>query len=665
MKLVIVLLLLCLSEVKVANGVIAYDCEDKNSDISTVSIRDVEPCPEPESAYDTVFTEVTVIQRNEIELTPVRTCLVEITRVIFHCGMFSHSSIVEGGVSTYVQTLGSEECNNLHRYKSLKLFDQYIGGILINGTISASITMLGELTDTGACDRVTYHENGKTWKNVVITAAVKITTQEYRAKIKLEENEISLSGGVTCPYLRGYCMDTNIGETVWQYQQSEACDAHMSLLYKGVATKVTQKSNKQTYIVIEREEKIFALSMVKRVEVCGLEMYQTEHPRLLVLDSLQHPTLNPKMKLLPQNTDLISYVNSKFLYIEQAYKREMDKLYVDIIYRRCLLHREILRNRLLLAPFTPSAISQILQNEKGYVGRVLGEVLYIMKCVPKKVQIRRTEKCFHELPISMNNRSLYMAPITRIIQGHAEEIDCNGVTPPLYHVDNEWIGLTPYPTVKGTPSKLGPELDTPLAFNPIQPVGQYGLYTPEEVSKVQRILTFGAERRAVENILTRRVAGMQTEAQGYSTIALFDEGEIKNLAESTIKHLWGWFSDIGTVVSGFLGFYLIFRMLKYGVTIALNAFQLYKIFGCGFQLLASLWNYLTIIVMYQSARSPKADSESRQTDDSEAGLAELALPRVDAPPVSSATIVNSPLGHSAQLYPTLPVGTHWSEESRN
>src|SRR3978361_256119 len=111
MKLVLVLLLLCLSQVKVANGVIAYDCEDKNSDISTVSIRDVEPCPEPESAYDTVFTEVTVIQRNEIELTPVRTCLVEITRVIFHCGMFSHSSIVEGGVSTYVQTLGSEECN--------------------------------------------------------------------------------------------------------------------------------------------------------------------------------------------------------------------------------------------------------------------------------------------------------------------------------------------------------------------------------------------------------------------------------------------------------------------------------------------------------------------------------------------------------------------------
>lgn len=659
MKICFVTGILLLMSARGGESILAYDCEDKGSDISAVSIRDIKPCPTPESAYDTVFTELMVIQRNEIELTPVKTCLVEVTRVMFHCGMFSHSSIVEGGVGNYIHTLGAEECNNLHRYKSIKLFDQYIGGILINGTTSASVTMLGSLDSTGACEGVTYHENGRTWKDVVITASIKVTAQEYHAKVKLEENEISLSGGITCAYIKGYCIDTNIGETVWQQQQSEACDAHMSLIYKGVATKVTQKSNKQIYMVIEKQDKVFAVAMIKKIEICDVEMYQTEHPRLLIFESLQHPNVNPSMKLLPQNTDLISYVNSKFLYIEQAYKREVDKLYIDTLYRRCLLHREILRNRLLLAPFTPSAISQILQNEKGYVGRVLGEVLYIMKCVPKTVQIRRTEKCYHELPITMNNRSLYMAPVTRIIQNQAEEIDCNGVTPPLYLVDNEWIGLTPHPTVKRAPNMLGPELDDSLDFQPIQPLGQYGLYTTEEVSKVQRILTFGAERRAVENILTRRVAGMQTEAQGYSTIALFDEGDIKHLAQSTFKQLWGYFSDVGMFFSGILGFYLIFRAVKYGISVLMNAFQLYKLFGCGFQLLASLWNYMSLILLYREGRKNERKCAAEQSV-KEVSETEIA----SGTEVVSEVIVSTP-PESGGLYPQLPKNSHWTDEIRN
>lgn len=45
------------------------------------------------------------------------------------------------------------------------------------------------------------------------------------------------------------------------------------------------------------------------------------------------------MPMLPLNVNLMNYVNSKFLYIEQAYKRDIDRLYVDTIHRRCLMRR--------------------------------------------------------------------------------------------------------------------------------------------------------------------------------------------------------------------------------------------------------------------------------------------------------------------------------------
>lgn len=95
------------------------------------------------------------------------------------------------------------------------------------------------------------------------------------------------------------------------------------------------------------------------------------------------------MTLLSHNTELTVYVNSKMLYIEQAYKRTLDSLYADAVYRRCLANREILKNRLLLAPVTPNALSTIIEHRLGYVGRVLGEVIYIVQCTPKIAQNQR------------------------------------------------------------------------------------------------------------------------------------------------------------------------------------------------------------------------------------------------------------------------------------
>lgn len=84
------------------------------------------------------------------------------------------------------------------------------------------------------------------------------------------------------------------------------------------------------------------------------------------------------MEILPYNTDPMNYINSKFLYKEQVYKGNLEKFYLDTIHRRCLVHRAVLKNR-LMAPMMPTLISQIVQEQGGDVERVLGEVLYIMK----------------------------------------------------------------------------------------------------------------------------------------------------------------------------------------------------------------------------------------------------------------------------------------------
>lgn len=645
MSIFLILMVLCYLNRSVA--LVAYDCMDPKINISVISIKDVAPCPNPVTDYQETPIKVTVLQKDEIKQVAVKSCLVEVTRIITYCGMHSHSSLVKKGLYSYIYQLGSDSCRDIHRYRTFSIFNRLIGQILMNGTTSESITIVGIVDSDGSCDGGSYVENGNEWNNVIVLATVKITTKNYLAPVKLIENEVSLLGGVTCPYVNGYCFDSTFGETMWDLDMGKNCEEDLTMLYKGKAQLVIEK-NSAKYLVIEQNSKVFALTLVKQNEICSFTVWTTEHPQILVIDETKE-TFGRKYKLEHpvQNINIMMYVNSKFMYVEQAYKRSIQKLYSDTVHRRCLTHREILINRLTMAPLTPSAIGMLIQRKSGYAGRVLGEVLYIMKCVPKKVEIRRTDHCYNELPISVNNESYFMSAVTHIIQPHAEEIECNLLTPPLYQIDGQWIGLTPHPVISDPPRRIEVEPEKRLKFNPIQPISSSGVYTIEEINKAQRSLTFGIERSAVENIIARRVAGLEVNNQGYSTLSIFDKSDLEKLARSTLHKVWGWFTDIGIFFSGIMGFYVICRGLKYIIEVFINGFHLYKLVGFSFTLLASLWSTLTMWVVHH---------HEKQSASSKDGICRQPDPEIltEEQPLALAS-------NSTGLYPEI---SHWTEKEK-
>lgn len=92
-----------------------------------------------------------------------------------------------------------------------------------------------------------------------------------------------------------------------------------------------------------------------------------------------------------------------------------------------------------------------LDTLEEYLGSVVHNEMHT-----KAVTIRRTTKCYHELPILVSNQSRFMAPLTKIIQNHAE-VDCNHLIPLLYFLDDQWVGLAPNPTVSTPPKQLAIE----------------------------------------------------------------------------------------------------------------------------------------------------------------------------------------------------------------
>lgn len=239
-----------------------------------------------------------------------------------------------------------------------------------------------------------------------------------------------------------------------------------------------------------------------------------------------------------------------------------------------------------------------------------------------------------------------MSAITHIIQSHAEEIECNLVTPPLYQIDGQWIGLIPHPVIADPPRRIEVEPEKRLKFTSIQPISSSGVYTVEEINKAQRSLTFGIERSAVENIIARRVAGLEVNNQGYSTLNIFDKGDLDKLARSTLEKVWGWFTDIGIFFSGIMGFYIVCRGIKYVIGVFINGFHLYKLVGLSFTLLASFWSTLTMWVVHNHKQPFSTPEQPQQRIIDEAQS-----------PATPATSSNS-----TGLYPEVH---HWTEKEQS
>lgn len=65
----------------------------------------------------------------------------------------------------------------------------------------------------------------------------------------------------------------------------------------------------------------------------------------------------------------------------------------------------------LLLTIDPTGFAYTHTKEPGYTAVLLGEVVFLIKCVPTEVKIRETELCYNELPVLHKNQSVIYGSI--------------------------------------------------------------------------------------------------------------------------------------------------------------------------------------------------------------------------------------------------------------
>ena len=139
----------------------------------------------------------------------------------------------------------------------------------------------------------------------------------------------------------------------------------------------------------------------------------------------------------------------------------------------------------------------------GYIARLAGEVVYIVKCTPINVKIHHAKECYEELPVISGHTSWFLTPKTYIqirtgtyIQIRTgTQIECDSIILPYYKEVNNWISLTPTPRkIEKNITVFKPKIIKNWTLEKLNSLATSGIYPHQDLEKFEERLLFPMEK---------------------------------------------------------------------------------------------------------------------------------------------------------------------------
>ncbi|AJG39049.1 glycoprotein [Lishi spider virus 1] len=632
-------------------GFLAFDCSNPNINYTLVNTREVEECiiSTPEIVEEKV--SIQLLQLNSIAYAKYVSCKVSMNRIISYCGMNSHVSMVHNGYASFIVPITNTECWNIHRDRRYILPNlSVVSNLKPNSTIEVSSVLSGKLFSDGKCEGGSYNDKYGSWESVIVQAIYKIQLTEGYTQYDRDTNYIHLPYGINCIYDRIDCVHPDIGMTTWDVFPTHECDDNRHLvLFDGFASKTTTQSltgenMKVVTYMVTSSTRAFALSVTTRYDKCSMEVWRTEHPRLLILVVNQQWDKIKSNSIDISSLDLMAYVNAKLIMIQASVASNVESLYQTLDYRRCMAERKSLRNQLALASLSPQEFAYLYMGKPGYTSLPMGEVSYIIQCNPVEVKLRKTDKCYHELPISLNNQSFYMSPKTRLIQSQGTEVECNHLMLPKFLLGKNWYEIYNGARLSEVPTTLSANYEHGWKYTSIKDLASSGIYSQDDIDKLRRYIMAPNERTAITNTLSDVINGNIELSPDLKVTNLIGPQTLESLASKLSSKIWSMFTLFGHVSSGVIGIYMLARLIKLIVDTAVHGTILYNLYGWSICLIGGIWDSITHYLIYRKRHETKKGDTTMETESLEVSAKDY---------ISEAPLKNIHINQQRVTYPNL------------
>lgn len=645
-------------------ALIAYDCGHEKMNKTRISLLGTGDCDIKVPNITHEIEDIQLLELNEVASIHIYQCKINILQSVYYCGMFSHLSVVPGGLSSFIADISKDECIKIHHNGTLQLQNnKMITDIHTNASTHHTETIAGVIESNGACKGTSFSYGARTWDGVIVIQTFEITITDYYAVVRLEDNQVILRNNLLCPYLHQQCMDLELGMSFWNLIPDASCETlNYHVLYQGNATRAQNKNvnndRLRTIYTVSAGDVVFALEVVKSIAVCRYNGFQTEHPRLVIVRKSTYGYWFTKKAYNSKNLDLLTYVNAKFVYVERHIKSQIQTLYLNLVHKKCELERDVIQMQLAVAHHHPSEFAMMRMKEHGYTAIPRGEVIYIIKCQAVEVTIRETPRCFNELPVNYNNNSFFLAPTTHLLQEYGTEIPCSSTLMPAYLLHGAWFGFNPQSHRLDSPGSLKPSEDIPWIYEESENLIKAGVYSAETSEALRKQIMYPTERKAIENVITRALTGHDTDQQRINVLHLFSQDHFDQM-KGFLQGTWWLLKDFGVLYSIGMCLWILIRIIKYLFGLILNFIMIRGAYGRSWWLLAALCTTCTTYVLHKGKRrreeaiyvinaDSSADIEAANNPTQVGDLEEVTSSRVNPITLES-------LQRQTKLYPSLRV----------
>lgn len=597
-----------------SEAIIGYDCGSKILNMTTISLIDIDECDIEENRVETFLPDIALLQLNEFQHTNAIQCKIEIHRVIQHCGWQSYNSIVSQGINEYIYPISRELCQVAHDHKTLRIGNTFIDGLEINTTTVRSISLAGSVNSNADCTNSQYSDPFGTWDDVFVIGTAKITLKVQSIRVKVSENKVYFPSGHQCNLDKGNCIDPEYGYSYWNPLPQRFCNPNTySILFKGFATKLT--SDTETVYSMNVRDTSFSLYTIGTETSCGVTIIRTEHPKLFIVTSKDLESLE-KTNIVqsdPNNLDIFMYVNAKFVYVERYIRSQVKSLYLDVIKNKCMLEKEILKNKLSIASTQPDEFAFHYMEGPGYMAVAAGEVIHIVQCVPVEVKVQQLDKCYNRMPVQRGNQSMFLTPRTHVLTNLATELPCNSPLLQIYKVGTIWYKFMPRPVEAVPPKKLKPSTKMTWTYQNPANLAIGGIYTERDLDAMRGRIMFTMEQSAVLETVAQQI--IKDSPRSPSIYNVFNEDVLEQLAESAWTRTWGKFTGFGTTCAGIIGIVMCGNIIKIIVDALVHGYALHSVYGWSIYLFGALWSSFTHLLLQlgNKKRSQEEASSSKNS----------------------------------------------------
>lgn len=578
-----------------------YDCGHEDSRHVPIDLHEPETCLTATTAYhDPVNITVEVLMLNNRLTLNAYQCQMFITREVSKCGF---TSLHYGSVFSVLDQphhISAPDCRNLVKTRRMYFERQKIFVDKFNVPFYFSYYSHGDLDADHNCQSTNFYSNGKKYTNSYEFTILRVRVALVKGTHDPNTGRVVFSNGLVANYKDQTITDSELGIFVWD-AKTLPCKKKVTHSYEGRALlyslrNSTMVGNTGDIVLIEdhKEDRFAGIVLKEHASVCERNSFKTQLPnvRLAIHNVPGVPMLNVSAVHVDDLT--MTQLQSNLAYVHLRRSLTNNEKLAETHSLICENERRFLFSQLSIVANDNDAVLLSLYGP-GHMVTKAGAAAYVTSCVPVMATLRTDINCTQEIPVTVGNESLYADPLTFTLRRYPIKVPCDVITPIRWRINNQWFCATPEASLCLAPDQLEPVTDDQFQVDSdiTQGLGS-GLFTASQFSRHRAYIELLNTRAAV---VYKQTTTAIYNAATSGVLSLYDAYDYDRMKTAIAMALIPFFSIFGESWATIMGFCFIAAVVKTFLDWFVRAYIAYRRKGCGWWILASLWETLFFLLL--------------------------------------------------------------------